>query len=806
MINLELPDEVKLAMSETGGASDDDTKLSALATKICELRDEAVRYRAESGIEQVWLEAEEAYLGIDDENRHEYQGSTWQKANSPQGPITRANSSNGVKSTAFVKITSRYVDAGAAKVGEILLPIDGKAFSFSASPVPELINMQDDDGQVIVNGQPAMRDPTPQEAPPAQPNPDGSPPAAPAPVPLTHADLAQEAIAAANKKATAAENRIYDWMVESSYSAETRKAIHDRARLGVGVIKGPFPDEIKKHATTKDEQGNSTYQMHTEINPSVKWVDPWNFYPDDSCGENIHDGEFIFEKDMLSPRRVKELKKNKVYLADQIDKVLAEGPQRINDLNEKEQNLEKRKIKDSRYEVWYYYGMISRDEMIAAKGKGMKDAKKDDKTDEVYAIVTIINNKVVRATINLLDSGRFPYHAAPWVRRINSWAGVGVAEQIRMPQRMTNAAVRALLVNAAKSAGAQIVVDKSCIEPADGSWTLTPDKLWFKTQSAANDDVNKAFNVFEFPNVQKEMMGIIEYGAKLAEDSCSIPLISQGQSGKTTPDTYGGQVLQDNNANQLLRSVGYNQDDYMTKNLVSMYYEWLLLDPKVPNDEKGDWNINAQGSAALIERYIQNTTINNILQSSLNPAFGADPYDTYAEYLRSQRLDPVKFQIAREEYDKAKEQQAPPPAPSVQVAQIRAQAMTSIAQGHDQVKEAMIKRDTDRDTVFVNAETQRTQAEHDVRMQELQVKERIAMLEYSNREKISLSTLKVQLANSSRDDQTKRELAAAEIQLAAQTTMYERTHDKLKHEAELRVNSVQPKSLTRDEVSTNITP
>lgn len=800
--NSDLPNEVKAAMNLKGDSSDDnDSKLAALATKICKLRDDAVRYRAESGIEQTWLDAEEAYLGIDDENRHEFTGN-WQKPSNPQGPLTRTNSSNGVKSTAFVKITSRYVDAGAAKVGEILLPIDGKAFSFTATPVPELIKMQADKSQVMVDGKPAMRDARPDEMPPPQPQLAGAPPPPPATVPLTQADLAQEAIDGAHKKAEAAETRIYDWMVQASYPTETRKSIHDRARLGVGVIKGPFPDESKKHATVTSPDGSVTYVMHKEINPSVKWVDPWNFYPDDACGENIHDGDFVFERDMLSPSNVKKLKKNDAYLIDQLEKVLDEGPSRINQINQKEQDLEPLKIKDARYEVWYYHGMVSRDEMVAAKGtKGMKDGE-----DDVYAVITIINNTVVRATISPLDSGRFPYHAAPWVRRINSWAGVGIAEQIRMPQRMTNAACRALLVNAAKSAGAQIVIDKSCIEPADSSWTVHPDKLWFKTVSATTDDVNKAFQVFEFPNVQKEMMGIIEYGAKLAEDACSIPLISQGQSGKTTPDTYGGQVLQDNNANQLLRSIGYTQDDYITKNLVSMYYEWLLLDPKVPNEEKGDWNINAQGSAALIERFIQNTTIANILQASLNPAYGADAYDTYSQYLRSQRLVPADFQMPRDQFDKAAAAQQPPPSPSVQVAQIRTDAMLKIAEGHDQVKVQMIKRDTDRDTVYVNAETQRTQAEHDVRMQELQVKERLAMLEYANREKVSLNTLKVDLANATRADQTKRELAAAEIELAAQTSMYDRTHDRVKHDNELKINSIRPNSLTRDEVSTNITP
>lgn len=792
----QLPNVVRDAMRPQEG--EENNALNALSRRLCELRNDVVKYRADSGIEQIWLDCEEAYLGIDDENRHEYVGSTWQKSTSMSGPITsnaRINSSNGVKSTAFVKLTARYVDAGAAKLGEILLPIDGKAFKATASPKPEMIEMQDSNKQVMLNGQPALRDPKPEEvAPPNAPampaagaSPEGAP-QQPAPVPLTYADLAQEALDKANEKAKAAETRIHDWMVQSKFPAETRKSIFDRARLGTGILKGPFPEQITRHATVQID-GKSTYKKHVEINPSVKWVDPWNFYPDDSCGENIHDGDYVFERDMLSPRKVKELKKNSVYIAEQIDAVLAEGPQRIGMRNEKEQSLDKAKMKDQRYEVWYYYGMVSREEMGACKGHGMKLG---DNGEDVSAIVTMINDRAVRATVNLLDSGRFPYHAAPWCRRIGSWAGVGVAEQVRMPQRMTNSATRALLVNAAKTAGAQIVVDKSCIEPADGKWTLTPDKIWYKAQSATTDDVNKAFAVFNFPNVQKEMMGIIEYGFKLAEESCSIPLVSQGQSGKTMPDTFGATALQDSNANQLLRAVGYSHDDYITEPLVSMYYEWLLLDPKVPNDEKGDWNFDCHGSAALVERAIQNSVINSLLQASLQPAYGADTYDTYAEFLRSQRLDPARFQMPRDEFDK-RAQTPPPPDPVIEAAKIRADATLKASQSRDQVGLEKVKMDTDRDTKYVQAETERTRNEYKLRIEEATIKR---------------DALKVKLASDVRNDQLKRDLANAEIRLAEQQSMFDRTHDRMKHDNDqtLKVNSIQPNSLTRDEVSTNITP
>jgi len=138
---------------------------------------------------------------------------------------------------------------------------------------------------------------------------------------------------------------------------------------------------------------------------------------------------------------------------------------------------------------------------------GVEDV--DDDKDEIYAIVTLVNDTIIRAVVNPLMSGKFPYYAMPWTRRAGMWAGVGIAEQINVPQRMCNAATRAMLNNAGKSAGSQVVVDQSSIVPADGSWIITPDKVWFKLADSPMDDVRKAFMAIEFPNVQPQMMAII---------------------------------------------------------------------------------------------------------------------------------------------------------------------------------------------------------------------------------------------------------------------------------------------------------
>jgi len=824
----DLPDEVLQEMGGPGAFEDNTaSQIDALAAVIAQKRDDAVQYRKLTGIEDTWMDCEEAYLGIDDENRHEYLGSHWAKPTTMQGPVTtgmRPNSSAAVKSTAFVKVTARYVDAGSAKLGEILLPIDDKAFSFGPSPVPELIEMKDMKQQVVKDGVPLMRDLKPGEqlpvGAPASPPVPGQPPAPPPTVPLTYADLAEEAMAKAEKSAKAAEKRIYDWQVQSQYASEARKVIFDSARIGTGVLKGPFPEPQKKHAVVKDEvTGKKKLVINEIINPSVRWVDPWNIYPDDTCGENIHHGSFIFERDYLSPRLVNDLKKNKAYLKQQLEKVLEMGPERSKVQDEREQQMDRRKVEEKRFEVWYFYGVLSRKDMECC-GVADLDTLIPKDQEDVYAIVTMINNIIVRATINPLESGKFPYHVVPWRRRPGSWTGVGVAEQIRMPQRMINAATRALLVNAAKTAGSQIVVDRGCIEPADKSWKITPDKIWYKTNDAATDDVNKAFAVFEFPNVQKEMLGLIEYGFRLAEESCSIPLISQGQSGKSTPDTLGGQQLQDNNANQLLRSIGYAFDDFMTEPMVLQYYEWLLLDPNVPDEEKGDWNINAHGSASLVERSIQNQTIGNILGAALNPAYGADPFKTYSQYLRSQRLDPRDFQMEKEEFEKAKAN-PPPPSDVVQAAQIRAQATIEASKSRDALMEKRIVVDTDRDRAYVEAETQANTLKHQQAMEELKIRRELAILEYANKKEITLEQLRVELAKSTQVQQTKRDLAQAELEVAVSEGRHDRTHDRIKHVDDLTAGASQaaqdrshevaiaksgPNSLVKDEMATEVTP
>lgn len=732
-----LPAAVLRAIGEL--PRDEPSKFAAFGVAIAAMRDDAVKARKESGVEDIWMACEEAYHGLDEKNRSQWLGMAWFKPTTMAGGLQREAPGGGTKSTAFVRVTSRYVDAGAAKIGEITLPIDGEPFKLSPTPIPDLLRAMDDERPVTdpATGQPAMRPPGENEDVP--PNPDGSQPQE---VPVKVKDVAAERVEEAEEAAKRASKRIHDWMVECKHVSQMRKVEFDMARLGCGVLKGPVPYTSRKRSVRR--KGGNVVQLEIvqQTKPRTLWVDTWNFFPARDCGEDIHSGSAVFERDRISAPSLRKLIGQPGYNEAAIKRVLEEGPEKCYVDNDGRIGRTQRVVEDKRFTIWYGYCEVKRDELALYSPEQAIDGD----SEYVFAICTLVNDSVIRAVLNPLDSGSFPYHVGRWRRRAGHWSGVGVAEQVYLPQRMVNGATRAMMDNAGQAAGAVTVMNKDAITPADGSndYSIRPGRAFFMNPANGGDDVNKAFGVFEYPAATGNLMTIAEYGFKLAEESTNIPLITQGQSGDTSPQTFGAAQLQNNNANQLLRDVGFGVADEITNPLVDQCYEWLLLDPDVPDDEKGDYQVDTNAAAAMVEKAIQDLTIMQLGAMAANPAFGIDPVRWAAQMLRTKRLNPADFQFSDDERERMAKNQPPPV--QVQVAQVRAQSAEKVAQGAQQASVAKIKADTDRDTVFVQAEMARSQSADSARMQELALKRDLALLDYANKREITLEQVKSDLA------------------------------------------------------------
>lgn len=598
-------------------------QIAFLTASLLQKRKKAIEGRQASGIEQEWLACEDAYEGIDDANRATEQPVA-AGASKPRshlgGAIGVTTKPSGTRSTVFLNITRPYCDAAAARVSDMLLPTDDRNFAFQPTPIPELDVASEDQSALPIE-------------------------LAEATSVATVAELAALKLEEAKTKAERAQTRVDDWLVECQYHAEARKAIEDCSRLGSGILKGPVPTR-RKRVKVAQEGGAIAFGITHAIAPDTKRVDPWDLFPDPSCGENIHNGSYLFERDRLSAKQLRDLQGQPGYRDDEIDACLDEGPSKINVHSDG-----RRTEDDERFEAWYFVGQISEDELTLLNPtyNGSSGGKHID------VVCTMVNDRIIKAAPSHLDSGDFPYDLMPWQARVGLPFGIGVAKQISVPQRMLNAATRNLNDNAALSSAPQIIMKRGVVTPADGTFELTPRKVWFCDPNADERDVRMAFMAIEIPTRQGELMNIIQFALKMAEDVTGLPMLMQGNQGKA-PDTVGGMTILNNNANAVLRRIARLFDDRFTEPHMRRYYEWIML--YGDESEKGDFTIDARGSTTLVERDIQQQALMAMGAIVKDPAYGIDPELWAQEMLKANKIDPKRVMLTEEKRKAQAEQRA----------------------------------------------------------------------------------------------------------------------------------------------------
>lgn len=675
-------------------------QIAALTNLVVRRRKEAVEGRQQCGIETIWREDEDQYNGIDDHNRAELSKE-----------LGASNETAGTtRSTVFLNITQPKTDAAEARVIDMMLPVDNKPWGLVPTPIPELANMaKDETAQFML--------PNGQQVPAA--------------------DVAKLALEQAQAAAEAMEKEIDDQFVDCNWAQQTRAMIRSAARLGTGVMKGPFPKMLQERSWHPMEGQESVYQL-TIIERMAPWcacVDVWDFFPDPNCGDDIQAGAYVIERDYLTARKLRELAKDQSYYADEIAAALREGPTRINRSSDRSGRLEGERADREAFEVWYYYGDLDVSN-LAARGCDCSGLPED--LDTVSAIVTMVNDRVIKATINPLETGSFPYRVMPWDAVPGQIWGRGVPRKINTPQRMTNAATRSMLDNAGMSLGPQIIIDDSSIEPVDGRWEITGRKLWRLKLGGNARNVQEAFGVFNIPTLQAELSNIIEFGLRMADEVSGLPLLLQGERG-SSPDTVGGMQMLMQSASIVLKRIAKQFDDYYTRPLLKDWYDWNMQYSDKP-EIKGDLQIDARGASELAARDQANQFLMIAGQFVGNPAFGIDPKKLFSEMAGANHFDARKIQFTDEEI-KQQQQQPPAPPPQIAVAQIRAES--------EQARLQFEAQENEKDRQF------------EAYMAQLDAE--LKQMEAAGQQQISVANMRAKLADSAMKERSKQQLLAAEL-------------------------------------------
>jgi hypothetical protein len=583
--------------------------------------------RESSGIENEWREDEEFYEGIDAHNRAEM--ST--RNDKPMGtaPVQGGQQTG---STIFLNIVRPYCDAVSAKMGEMLMPTDDRAWEMSSTPIPDVLKISK--GKLPIAVKKGIEKAFPDDL--ARQNQE---------VDSLMKD-AQEEIGLAKEAADKVTAVIDDWHVECQYHTENRIVFDDAVRVGSGVLKGPF--QVKRRILAYI---NGELVVNERLDPASKRISYWNLYPDPGCGQNIHNGGGIFERDDITAKQLTQLKGVDNYDDDRIDIVLREGPHRATKIqpNQEGGSTSGLKLRDTKhlYEIWYYHGMIEREDLEAFGVKTPSDARYFD------AKVTMVNNHVIRAVLNPLEDGEFPYDVMIFQRREGSPWGIGLSRQMRTPQRMINAAARNMMNNAGLAGGPQLVVQEGVIEPENGIWEWAPLKVWIASEDAQTAGLDKAFRIIEVPMLQDKLEAIINLGLRMAELVTGFPLIMQGAMGNA-PDRVGIVNILDNNGSSVIRRLARMYDDLITEPQLRRFFKYLLSYHDDDHLKKhADMTVDARGSSALVEKAQRNQALIEIAKLGLqnDPRNKIDPVKFGEQLLRSLRLDPKSFAFDDDEWE-----------------------------------------------------------------------------------------------------------------------------------------------------------
>jgi hypothetical protein len=712
-------------------------RLQAFGYSMAQQRDEWIRLRYSYGVDKRWLEDEDQYNAKDNIAKQASQMMT----SVEQGYPVTTQGSKPHRSTVYIGLTRQKTNAAEARLADILLPTDDRNWGIQPTPKPDVMGASRDDRMAADRdtGQPMMN-PETQE-------------------PLSMKDIARAAMQVAREKAKAMQTEMDDQLVECDYNSEVRKMLHNAARLGTGVIKGPVVTSRTRKAWQpyKDMQGNQIHQIEIvqEMSPASFSVDPRNCWPDPGCGDNVHAGKGLYERERITVRQVRDLAKQPGFMKDQLRKVLEEGPKKSATFQELKDEDQRDLARDT-YEMWTYWGEVDYEDLEAA---GVNVGDKDE-LRTMSACVVMINSTIVKAYVNPLDGGDIPYDFFVWEKVSDSVWGYGIPYLMRAQQRVLNAAWRQMMDNAGVSSGPQIIVKAGSIQPADKQWQLSARKIWWATDDV--DDVRKAFTAVEFNSYQGELANIIKMAMELADQETGVPMITQGEKG-AAPDTVGGMQMLMNSANVVLRRIVKQFDDMVTKPHIRRYYDYNMLYNE--NEEiKGDFTVNARGSSALLVRDIQNQAFLNLLAAGANPVYGVylDTQKLFEKALQAQHIDPAEVFKSEEELEKIKEQQQQPQAqqadPRIEAAKIRAES--------DKVR---VEAQNQGDMAELQTREKLAQINYQQRMEELAMQREIEMLKMANVQNLTLEQIKAKLADTAMRERGKKEIYAAEQNLKMTT-------------------------------------
>jgi len=516
-------------------------------------------------------------------------------------PSTRKRMPKG-RSRAFIPLTRTKVHAVNARIMDLQFPSSGESnWNIAPSPDPrlplEVVNQK-----VMEWTQAAQRQPT-------------------------ESDVVMIVAEEAKRRAELMSRRINDQLSDTKYRDVMRQVIHSGNLYGTGILKGPLVDYKEKAQWAVGEDGVWHYQSQEEMVPYVESVSIWDIYPDMSATDP-DDLRYVFQRHVMSRSDLMALADREDFNADVIREfvvahkdgtaVYKNFEQELRTLDTDREGDDRQGLltsRDKRYEVLEYWGTLDADDIR----KSGADVPEILEGMELFVNVWLLQDKVIKFEVSPIQSIGIPYYWYYFAKDETSIWGEGIPVIMRDPQRLFNASVRALLDNTAASAGPIYEINEDMLMPGQNPDNLLPFTNVYRGGRGIEAQ-HPAVRVHTVPSHAQLYIQLINLFSSLADEATSIPKYLHGSSQgvQGAGRTMGGLSMLMGSSITVVKDQVRTLDDRVVKPFIRAMYYWNMElgdDPSV----KGDFEVDAQGSASLIAREVRAEKLITYLQHTANP-------------------------------------------------------------------------------------------------------------------------------------------------------------------------------------------
>jgi hypothetical protein len=368
--------------------------------------------------------------------------------------------------------------------------------------------------------------------------------------------------------------------------------------------------------------------------PYCEHVSVWDVYPDMSARKS-EDMRGVFQRYVMTRHKVFELSKRpdfngkairsymKAYRdGDANYKAYEQDLKNLNDSTESETTINQHESsgpayisRKGRYELREFWGYLNTDELAEA---GV-EIDEEDLGLEVAANIWLLGTMVIKAVISPVEGVELPYHFYYYDKDDTSIYGEGIPSVMRDSQKLFNAAVRAMLDNAAISAGPIIEANMDLLDPNEDPKDIFPFRVFLR-DGQGQEATAPAVRVYSLPSYTNEFMSMIEFFMNASDEVTAIPRYMYGDTNQIggAGKTATGLSMLMGAANVTLKDQVKNFDDGITVPFIKALYFWNM-EFNEKEYIKGDFNVEARGSTSLIAREVKAESLMQFMNITNNP-------------------------------------------------------------------------------------------------------------------------------------------------------------------------------------------